>query len=226
MPVHTVRTETAAVTPTATLTPQQLGVGARFSVAVMDSDYVRILLGALELADASGLEVSTDDVSTFVGGAESDVLRFLNQVIAGAAGSGVHVTANVLLSRGCPGEVTCELPPGVAVLPATEVAPLPRARILAAAHWSVYPLSDAPTADGAVPDHMRDIEAAVDLARSLGTYAGSTHYATRLVGDLADVLATIAGGWLLVGRTVGHVTTHATLSLNSPTAGAAKAVTR
>lgn len=64
---------------------------------------------------------------------------------------------------------------------------------------------------------MRDIYAAIDYAKKAGTYAGSEHFATRLVGDVADVLATAAAGWVLVGRSVQHVTSHLTLSLNSPT---------
>lgn len=207
-----------AVTEATTPTPAQLGVGARLSVAVMDSDYVRILLAALDRADASGLEISTDEISTYVGGSEIDVLRYVTQVIAGAASSSAHVSAQLLLSRGCPGEVTCDLSP-TAALPAVQVSPAARTGIRAAAHWSLYPLTDgAPTrSEGLEPDHMRDIAAAVELARSTGTYAGSAHFATRLDGDLADVLSTVASGWLLVGRTVAHVTTHVTLSMNSPT---------
>ena len=70
--------------------------------------------------------------------------------------------------------------------------------------------------DGTAPAPMRDIHAALDPARQLGTFRGSEHFVTRLEGDLGDVIATALGGWLLVGRGVQHVTSHLTLSLNSP----------
>lgn len=84
----------------------------------------------------------------------------------------------------------------------------------AAAHWSLYPLSSGAGED---TDYMAGIYAAIAHARDLGVLTGSEHYATRLDGDLADVLAAVASGWLLVGRRVRHVTSHVTLSLNSPT---------
>jgi hypothetical protein len=86
----------------------------------------------------------------------------------------------------------------------------------ASAEWALYPLADEVSAEGAAPDHMRDIYAAIDHAKELGTYRGSEHFVTRLEGDLGDVIATALAGWLLVGRSVQHVTSHLTLSLNSP----------
>jgi hypothetical protein len=122
---------------------------------------------------------------------------------------------NVLLSRGCPGEVACELPGGAG--PRDTAVPTPRRTgRFASAEWALYPLADEVSAEGAAPDHMRDIYAAIDHAKELGTYRGSEHFVTRLEGDLGDVIATALAGWLLVGRSVQHVTSHLTLSLNSP----------
>ncbi|WP_440708026.1 YkoF family thiamine/hydroxymethylpyrimidine-binding protein [Herbiconiux sp. YIM B11900] len=202
----------------AALTPQDLGVGARFTVAVMDGDFAAILLAALADADATGLEVETDPVSTLVRGSEQRVLEYIAAVIAGAARGGQHVTASLLLSRGCPGEVTCSTTPGLLA----EAAPVPvlaPTGIRASAHWSLYPLDDTGR-PGEAPDHLRDIYAAIDHAKELGTYVRGEHYATLLEGDLADVLGTVAAGWVLVGRSVQHVTSHATLSIASPTAAA------
>ena len=64
---------------------------------------------------------------------------------------------------------------------------------------------------------MRDIAAAIEYAKTSGTFVKSEHFVTRLQGDVADVLHTITAGWILVGRTVQHVTSHATLAVNSPT---------
>ena len=89
-------------------------------------------------------------------------------------------------------------------------------RTLRERQWALYPLADQVTADGTAPDHMRDIYAAIDHARELGTFRDSAHFVTRLEGDVGEVIASAVAGWLLVGRGVQHVTSHLTLSLNSP----------
>ncbi|GAA1634105.1 YkoF family thiamine/hydroxymethylpyrimidine-binding protein [Leucobacter chromiireducens] len=197
--------------PRPALSPVDYGVGARFTLSVYDSDYVRIILDALAGANRDGLTIETSDISTFVGGTEARVLEFLREVIAAAAASGAHLSAAALLSRGCPGELACALPDGVAALGAEPVALAPTG-VRARAHWSLYPLLDG----GANGDHMSPIYAAIEDAKSAGVYAGSDHFATRLDGDLAEVLATAANGWIGVGGVVQHVTTHLTVSINSP----------
>jgi hypothetical protein len=202
--------------PIPAFTPATFGVGARVTLSVMRDDYVRVILDALAKADATGLDVQPGDVSTFASGAEADLVRYLTQVIAAAAGSGAHVSATVHFSRGCPGEVVCELPGGAGPLAAEIPAAVPTG-VAAAAEWALYPLEDTGR-DGIEPDHMRDIYAAIDFARSNGTFEKSEHFVTRLSGDVADIIQTVAAGWILVGRTVQHVTSHVTLSINSPSA--------
>src|SRR5699024_9260175 len=150
------------------------------------------------------------------------VLRYLRDVIAAAAARGVHISAAILLSRGCPGELTCELPPGVAALGAEPVT-LEPVGMRARAHWSLYPLLDAGPAPGARTGadgegvHLALIYDAIDGAKREGVYSGSDHFATRLDGDLAAVLETAANAWIAVGGAVQHVVTHLTISMNSPT---------
>ncbi|GAA3863244.1 YkoF family thiamine/hydroxymethylpyrimidine-binding protein [Leifsonia kafniensis] len=207
---HTAPAESERIT----LTPQQFGVGARVTLAVMSDDYVSLILGALGEADATGLQVTTGDVSTFVGGAESDILRYLSQLIGAVGRSGAHLNAVVHFSRGCPGEVLCERPATAGPVPGT-VGERVLTGVPAVAEWALYPLEDG-VRGGAEPDHMRDIDAAIDFSKSNGTFRSSEHFVTRLEGDVADVLHTVALGWILVGRTVQHVTSHVTLSINSP----------
>lgn len=193
------------------ISPVQYGVGARFTLSVYDDKYAKIILDALGAADASDLTIETNDISTFIGGSEQRIMEYLREVIAHAAATGVHLSAQILLSRGCPGELQCELPAGVSAIggDAVRLAPV---GVRARAHWSLYPLLDG----GATGEHMTGIYEAVEIARTAGVYARSDHYATLLDGDLADVLATVASAWLLVGKQVQHVTTHVTISINSP----------
>ena len=202
-----------AADPTAT--PLGFGVGARVTAAVMSEDYARILTDALSRLDLTGLVRETGDVSTYLGGHETHLQRVLIDLAEALARTGHHATVSVLLSRGCPGEVACELPGGAGPRPAA-VPEARRTGRFASAEWALYPLADEVTAEGAAPDHMRDIYAAIDHAKELGTYRGSEHFVTRLEGDLGEVIATALAGWLLVGRSVQHVTSHLTLSLNSP----------
>ncbi len=221
-------TTDAAPTSTSPTTPADLGIGARFSLHPHVTDFVPVILGALAAGDRSRLEVTTDELSTFVRGTEQDVLTYLRDVIAAAARPGPdtapdtaadrpapHVVAHVLLSRGCPGEVACELGDDVVLRP-VDLPGLDPTGLTASAHWSLYPLDDG--GSGRPADHMAGIWAAIELAKERGTFTRSEHFVTRLDGDLSDVLATVAGGWLLVGREVRHVATHVTISLGSPTA--------
>ncbi|WP_129336403.1 YkoF family thiamine/hydroxymethylpyrimidine-binding protein [Cellulomonas endophytica] len=219
-------TTTMPATSTTEPTPQALGIGMRFSLHPHTDDFVAVVLGALADAEAAGLAeglvLETDDVSTYVGAreapAEGRLVGYLAGVVTAASRrtGGGHVVAHVLLSRGCPGEVGCDL--AVTGLPAAEPVALPPTGLAATAQWSLYPLLDGGSAAG---DHMEHIERAIARARDRGTATGAAHYATRLSGDLADVLATAADAWAEVGAHVAHVVTHLTVSVGSPSGAAA-----
>jgi len=211
---------TQTLTRSSPPTPREFGVGARITLAVMSSDYIRILLGALAETDATGLDIETDDVSTWIAGDEQRITEYIAALIAAASRGGEHVTASVLFSRGCPGEISCELPPGGTTL-VSEVPSVPLTGVTASAQWALYPLDDHGSPEREA-DHMRDIYEAIDRAKANGSYVRSDHYVTRLSGDVATILETVAGGWVLAGRTVSHVTTHVTISVNSPSAGAVR----
>jgi hypothetical protein len=71
--------------------------GARFSLYPMTDRYVPVILGAIEGIAASGLEVETDEVSTFVRGDRNTVWSTLEGAFAKAAGSGEHVVMTTLV---------------------------------------------------------------------------------------------------------------------------------
>jgi energy-coupling factor transport system substrate-specific component len=199
----------------------ELGVGMRFSLHPHCDDFVEVILGSLtdaaDLVSAAGLTVESDEVSTYVGAAgataEEDLVGYLAQVVTGAwrRSRGGHVVAQVLLSRGCPGEASCDLK--LARLPRVRPVRVRPVRLPCVAQWSLYPLLDGHSDGG---DHMAHIEAAIDAARERGVAAAPQHYATKLTGDLADVLATVADAWTGVGAGVPHVVSHLTLSVGSP----------
>ena len=213
---------TAATAPPAEepATPAQLGIGMRLSVHPHCDDFVAVILGALddarEAGAADGLLVETDEVSTYVGAVgdlpEQRLLRYAAAVVAAThhRSGGGHVAAHVLLSRGCPGEASCDLT--TRTLPETAPVDVPLAGVPAVAQWSLYPLLDG----GSGGDHMAHIEAQIERSRRRGTAAEPAHYATRLAGDLAEVLATAADAWAAVGREVPHVVSHLTVSVGSP----------
>ncbi|MCK6212301.1 Ykof family thiamine-binding protein [Georgenia sp. EYE_87] len=203
-------------------TPAELGIGMRFSIHPHTDGFVEVILGALADVEAAGLTdglvIDTDEVSTYVGAtaapAEQRLAAYLAAVIAASSrrSGGGHVVAHVLLSRGCPGEVSCNL--AVTGLPSPDPVAVEPTGIRAAAHWSLYPLIDGGSDDG---DHMAHIEAAIAVARERGTLSPA-HYATKLTGDVAEVLATAVDAWAQVGAHVPHVVTHLTVSVGSPIA--------
>lgn len=196
-------------------TPLGFGVGARVTASVMTDDYARVLVDILSRLDLTGLVRDTGDVSTYLGGHESHLQRVLIDLAEALARTEHHAALSLTLSRGCPGEVACELPGGAGPR-GTQVPEPRRTGRYASAEWALYPLADQVSPDGTAPDHMRDIYAAIDHACELGTFRGSEHFVTRLEGDVGEVIATAVAGWLLVGRSVQHVTSHLTISLNSP----------
>ena len=202
-------------------TPEQLGVGMRLSVHPHCDDFGGVILGALAdvIGDglSDGLVVETDEVSSYVGArtepAEQRLAAFAVAIIAAASRrcEGGHVVAHILLSRGCPGEVSCDL--DVAGLPSAAPVELESTGIRAVAQWSLYPLLDGGSGHG---DHMSHIEAAIAAAHARGAAGGAGHYATKLTGDVAEVLAIAVDGWAQVGAVVPHVVTHLTVSVGSP----------
>lgn len=183
----------------------RFGVGARITLAVMSDRYVDIILTALKEVDATGLVVETSDVSTYIGGSEADILRYLTDLSSAIGRSGHHAAIAIHLFRGCPGS-TCEKTPRISHPPKGR-----HTSQYAAAEWALYPLVDDTTGD-----HMRDIYAAIDLAVANGTFRKSEKSVTRLEGDLGLVLETAIAGWTMVGKSVQHVASHLTVSLNSP----------
>jgi hypothetical protein len=201
--------------------PLRFGVGARITLSVMSDQYVSIILGALANIDKDGLDVQTGDVSTYIGGDEASILRYLTDLSSSIASSKAHSSITIHLFRGCPGAIITPSIPSAP--PGPRQSDIPKGRVVnqyAAAEWALYPLADTNTnvgTDGI--DHMRDIYAAIDYSVENGTFRKSEKSVTRLEGDLGVILETVVGGWVRVGGSVQHVASHVTISLNSPSHG-------
>lgn len=210
-----------------TLTPEQIGIGMRISIHPHTDAFVDAILAALDETTTTARErgilenlvIETGEVSTYVGvrsgAAAQQLAEYATTLIAAAsrASGRAHLTSHLLLSRGCPGEAACELVPGE--VPAEQPVTLESTGLPAVAAWSLYPLAD----DG-VP-HMGPIMEEIARARSTGVDVVSEHYATVLRGDLAEVLTLVVNAWGRVGEQVPHVVSHVSISLDSPSSGAA-----
>jgi len=181
--------------------------GARFSLYPMTDRYVSVILGAIDTLAGSGLEVETDDVSTFIKGDRNLVWSTLEDAFATAARTGEHVVMTALLSHGCPGEELCEIDPRTGTADAARLHP--GSGIHVSCQWSLYPLGE--------PTYMDVIYKAIADTKDAGVFSAARHFVSHLDGDLDRVLGTIRGAFDLACESAAHVTAHITLSANSPT---------
>jgi uncharacterized protein YqgV (UPF0045/DUF77 family) len=182
--------------------------GARISLYPMSDRYVPIILDAIKGLDRTGLEVETDDVSTFLGGDRDQVFAELERIFAAAARTGEHVVMTVLLSHGCPGETYCEAT-GEIRAPRTAPPTAAKSGVSVACQWSLYPLG--------VDGYMDVIYREIDRTKKAGVFAKGQHFVSSLGGDLTDVLTAVRTSFDAACADAGHVVAHATFSANSPT---------
>ena len=181
--------------------------GARFSLYPMTDRYVPVILGAIEGLHDGGLEVETDDISTFIKGDRNLVWATLEGAFAKAATTGEHVVMTALLSHGCPGEELCEIDP----LTGTASGPVahPGSGIAVSCQWSLYPLGE--------PEYMDVIYKAIAATKADSVFSSGRHFVSHLEGDLGLVLGSIRRTFDLACEAALHVTAHLTLAANSPT---------
>jgi hypothetical protein len=181
--------------------------GARFSLYPMSDRYVPIILGAIDGIRDRGLEVETDDVSTFIGGDRNAIWATLEDVLAKAARTGEHVVMTALVSHGCPGETYCEPDP----MTGTARAPAPHTGgdVEVSAQWSLYPLGAA--------GYMDVIYEEIDRTKRAGLFTGGAHFVSKLEGDACTVLDGIRSAFDDACGRASHVVAHVTISANSPT---------
>lgn len=181
--------------------------GARFSLYPMTDRYVPVIMAAIEGLAGSGLEVETDEVSTFIKGDRNTVWSTLEDAFAKAARSREHVVMTALMSHGCPGEELCEIDPLTGSADAQRAHPGAGVRV--SCQWSLYPLGE--------PGYMDVIYKAIADTKDAGVFSRGRHFVSHLDGDLDRVLETIRRAFDSACESAAHVTAHITLSANSPT---------
>ncbi|MDR9853257.1 YkoF family thiamine/hydroxymethylpyrimidine-binding protein [Paenibacillus sp. VCA1] len=178
--------------------------GCRFSIYPMSGDFVSIIEDALKKTNTSKVWMLTDDVSTCVRGRMSHVFDVVHAIFAHAAASGEHVVFSGTFSIGCPGDSSGDVYMSEDDVRLNETPP----GIDTAAQFALYPLN--------APGYMGMIAGAVEAAKSLGTFSGSVHYASRLDGSANDVFRTLGQVFAKAADEVSHLVMTATLSCNSP----------
>ena len=74
--------------------------GARFSLYPMTDRFIPVILDAIQGLRETGLDIETDDVSTFIGGPPERVFPTLERAFSRAVRSGEHVVLVAQFSYG------------------------------------------------------------------------------------------------------------------------------
>ena len=80
--------------------PTQPFFGVRFSLYPMTDRFIPVILDAIQGLRDTGLDVETDDVSTFLGGPPQRVFPTIERAFGRAARSGEHVVMTAQFSYG------------------------------------------------------------------------------------------------------------------------------
>ena len=182
--------------------------GCRFSLYPMDSNFVPIILGALEQTDTSAVWAQSDALSTVYRGK----LRYVNDAVRAlfinAFRTGVHMALEGMFSKGCPGD--CD---GDSVL--SREGEAPNAAAIADRHFPVLcKISLYPLADESYIDRIAEVW---HMAEKAGLNPTTIHYATRINGDVHQIFDFLEEVCRMMEETGRHFTLHFTLSVNSPT---------
>lgn len=185
--------------------------GCQFSLHPMSDNFVDIILSTLSEVDTSKVWKETDDVSTCIRGKMVHVFDVAKAIFLYAANTGEHVAMNGTFSIGCPGDTEAD-----AYMDETET-PLNEEKAksiiqIAGCKFSLYPLGRE--------DYMDKIYEQINLSKHRNVTVTSTHYATRLDGDVHDIFHVLHESFELVQEKVSHVTMTFSLSANSPTSKA------
>ena len=184
--------------------------GCRFTLYPMTDRFIEIIPGALEKTDPSCVWSETDALSTVYRGTLAYVSDAVKGLFVNAYEEGVHMALEGQYSKGCPGDIS-----GDSMLDLTKEAPNEAAA--GEIHFPVNcKLALYPMGTG---DYVDDIAKVWYMAQDAGLDPVTIHYATRIHGDVHDVLDYLRDVCALMDKseTVSHYILHFTINCNSPT---------
>lgn len=167
----------------------------RFSLYPMDSDFVSIILGALDRTDTSAVTSASDAMSTIYAGPQNSVLDAVEGLFGNAFRPGVHMALE--------GQFAWEGQPAAAAGAAPNRARSADRHFPMLCKVAVYPA-----------ERMAD---ALELARQTGLQPVEAPSALRLRGDVQAVFGYLDQLCSLL-RQKNAEGAHFTISVNSPTA--------
>ncbi|WP_085991188.1 YkoF family thiamine/hydroxymethylpyrimidine-binding protein [Oceanobacillus senegalensis] len=182
--------------------------GCQFTLYPMSDQFIEIILSALEEVDTSKVWKDTDDVTTCIRGKMVHIFDVTKAIFLHAAKTGEHVAMSGTFSIGCPGDSDADVYMDETDTPLNEE----KSREImqqAGCKFSLYPLGRE--------DYMDVIYEQIDLSRHRNVEVSSTHYATRLDGDVHHIFGALHEAFDSVQEKVSHVTMTFSISANSPT---------
>lgn len=183
--------------------------GCRFSLSVMSDHYIDVILGAIGKVDTSKVWKMTDKLSTVYRGRQVHVEDAVKACFVQAFQKGIHMTAELTFSKGCPGDTDADCFMAEDDEPVNEPA-IRDIHFPVACKIALYPMG--------VPNYMEYIATVVNHAIDLGIYEKSSHYCTILNCDVQQLFDYIHYVNDYCGRELSHYIFEVTMSVNSPTA--------
>lgn len=185
----------------------------RYSLYPLREDFVPLILGAIDGLDRFGVEAETDDLSTCLVGAESNLFAAVRASFGRVAGSGAPVVLRATFSAGEQGDAegdahassSGDSPSAPSEGRSQEEIALPE-RVNA--QFAVYPLGVSADTD--------TIRAAVERARQSGLTVVERRLCTHLYGRGADVFDTLRGVFATARAGAAHAVMTVTVAANGP----------
>ncbi len=181
--------------------------GCSFMLAPMTEHFEEVIMPAVLKTDTSRVWTTTGKLGTIYRGKAIDVLDTVKACFAFAWQPDVHMTCEMTLTKGCPGDSDNDYVIAEGDEPANEKN-LQDIHFPVDCKFALYPLGDL--------DYIAKIADVANEAIDRGLYQETMHYATVLKGDVHELFAYF--GWLLdhCGECMSHFVIQITLSVNSP----------
>jgi hypothetical protein len=179
-------------------------IGCRFSLSVMNDNYVEMILSSLRNVNTQNIWSITDALSTTYRGRQIHVLDALKACFVSINDGKTHITMEATFSKGDPEDSNEDLPQA-------ETGALTNSacdKFDALCKISLYPLG--------IINYMDYVIYAIDLSKKKDLFIKSSHYAYEIEGGVNDIFDYFDEVMSFAESNTGHFVLQATLSVNSP----------